>query len=79
VEHCGGFDEGWKVLPGAKETIDLAALPKLKKIRKLEEPIQEPKPTPPALAPPPPIPQQQPNAINFSWIPPNAQRYLHDG
>ena len=31
VEHCGGFDECWKPLPGAKETIDLATLPKLKK------------------------------------------------
>lgn len=78
VEHCGGFDECWKPLPSAKEKIDLATLPKLKKIRKPEEPKPEPKPTP-ALAPSPPIPQQQPNSINFAWIPPTAQRYLHGG
>jgi hypothetical protein len=78
VEHCGGFDECWKILPGSKETIDLATLPKLKRIRKPEEPKPEPKPTP-ALAPPAPILQPQPNAVNFAWIPPNAQRYLHGG
>jgi hypothetical protein len=81
VEHCGGFDECWKVLPGARNEIDLASLPKLKKLKKLEEP-EESKPAPkapPAATPPAPIPQQQPNAINFAWIPPNAQRYLHDG
>jgi hypothetical protein len=78
VEHCGGFDECWKALPGAKERIDLAALPKLKKLKKPEEAKPEPKPTP-ELAPPAPIPQQQPNAINFAWIAPNAQRYLHGG
>jgi hypothetical protein len=75
VNHCGGFDDCWKALTGAKEKIDLAALPKLKKIRKQEEPKLEPKPTP-ALAPPSPIPQPQPNAVNFVWIPPDAHRYL---
>jgi hypothetical protein len=78
VEHCGGFDECWKPLPGSSKTIDLSTLPKLKKIRTPEESVPEPKPTP-ALAPPAPIPQPQPNAINFAWIPPTAQRYLHDG
>jgi hypothetical protein len=78
VEHCGRFDECWKVLPGAKEAIDLASLPRLKKLKRPEEPKPEPKPTP-ALAPPPPTPQPQPNAINFAWIAPNAQRYLHGG
>jgi hypothetical protein len=79
VEHCGGFDESWKALPGAKETIDVAALPKLKKIRKPEQPIPDSKPTPVPAAPSPPSPQQQPNAINFAWVPPNAQRYLDRG
>jgi hypothetical protein len=78
VEHCGGFDECWKAFPGAKETIDLESLPKLKKLKRPEESNPEPKLTP-ALAPPPPIPQPQPEAINFSWIAPNAQRYLHGG
>jgi hypothetical protein len=78
VEHCGGFDECWKVLPGAKEAIDLASLPRLKKLKRPEEPKAEPKPTP-APAPLAPIPQPQPNAINFGWIPPNAQRYLRGG
>jgi hypothetical protein len=76
VEHCGGFDECWKVLPGAKEKIDLASLPKLKRIKTPEEPIPELKPRP-ALSPAAPIPQQQPNSINFAWIAPRAQRYLH--
>jgi len=51
MDHCGGFDECWNPLPGAKQKIDLASLPKLKKIKKPEEPKAEPKP-PPALAPP---------------------------
>jgi hypothetical protein len=78
VDHCGGFDECWKALPGAKERIDLASLPKLKKLKRPEEPKPESQPTP-VLAPPPPIPQRQPEAINFSWIAPNARRYLHGG
>ena len=76
VEHCGGFDECWKPLPGAKETIDITSLPRLKKPKRPEEPKPGPKPTPAPLAP---IPQPQPNAINFGWIPPNAQRYLRGG
>ena len=76
VEYCGGFDECWKQLPGAKKTLDLRALPKLKKIKKTEESKPELKATPtPAL--PAPIPQQQPDAINFAWIPPDAQRFLN--
>jgi hypothetical protein len=77
-EHCGGFEECWKPLPGAKAKIDLAFLPKLKKLKRPEASTPAPKPTPP-LAPPAPIPQPQPNAVNFAWIPPNAQRYLHGG
>jgi hypothetical protein len=76
-EYFGGFDECWHALPGAKKTLDLADLPKLKKIRKPEEPKSELKATPaPALLAPIP---QQPDAINFAWIPPDAQRYLHGG
>jgi hypothetical protein len=76
VEHCGGFDECWRPLPGAKETIELASLPKLKKLKMPEEPEPEPKPTP-APAPPPPTPQQQPNAVHFMYVPADASRYLN--
>jgi hypothetical protein len=78
VEHCGGFDECWKQLPGAKKKLDLAALPKLKKLKRPEEPKPE---TKAALVPPTPapIPQQQPDAIHFMYVPPDAQRYLHGG
>jgi hypothetical protein len=59
------------------ELIDAAALPrlpKLKKIKKTEESKPELKAAPaPAL--PAPIPQQ-PDSINYAWIPPDAQRYL---
>ena len=76
-DYCGGFDECWQPLPGAKKTLDLAALPKLKKLKRPEEPKPEPKV---ALGPPTPaIPQQQPDAINFAWIPPAAQRFLNGG
>ena len=77
-EYCGGFDQCWTALLGAKKTLDLAALPKLKKLKRPEKPKLEPKPAQ-ALTPAPPIPQQQPDAINFAWIPPDAQRYLHGG
>src|SRR5579871_352523 len=77
-KDCGGFEECWKTLPGAKEKVDLASLPNLKKLKAPEESKLAPKPTP-SLVPPAPIPQPQPNAINFAWIPPNAQRYLHGG
>jgi hypothetical protein len=75
VNHCGSFEQCWRPLPGAKEKIDLTTLPKLKKIRKPEEPKPEPIPTPP---PPPtqPIPQQ-PNAIHFMYVPPDAHKYLN--
>ncbi len=77
-EDCGGFDRCWKALPGAKEKIDLASLPKLKRLKEAEPPKLEPKPTP-ALPPPAPIPQPQPNSINFVWIPSDAQRFLNSG
>jgi hypothetical protein len=76
VEHCGGFDECWQALPGAKKELDLATLPKLKKIRKPEEPKSEHKAAP-ARALPTPTPQQQPDAIHFMYVPPDAQRYLN--
>jgi hypothetical protein len=63
------------------ELVDVGALPKLPKLSKAKpeklEPTVEPASPPPAL--PAPTPQQQPNAINFTWTPPNAQRYLHGG
>jgi hypothetical protein len=75
-EYCGGFDECWQALPGAKTKLDLAMLPELKKIKKTEESKPELKAAPaPAL--PAPIPQQQPDAINFAWIPLDAHRYLN--
>jgi hypothetical protein len=77
-EYCGGFDECWQALPGARKTLDLAKLPKLKKIKKTEEFKPEPKAVlvPPVPAP---IPQQQPDAVHFTYLPPDAQRYLHGG
>ena len=36
VEHCGGFDQCWQQLPGARKQLDLATLPRLRKIRKPE-------------------------------------------
>jgi hypothetical protein len=76
-EYSGGFDECWQPLPGAKKKLDFATIPKLKKIKKTEESKPEPQPIP-TSAPPPAI-QQQPDAINFAWIPPDAQRYLNGG
>jgi hypothetical protein len=76
VEHCGGFDECWQALPGAKTKLDLASLPRLKKLKRPMEPKSELKATPaPAL--PAPIPQQQPDAIHFMYVPPDAHRYLN--
>jgi hypothetical protein len=75
VEYCGGFDECWQALPGAKKRLDLGSLPKLKKLKTTEEPKSEIQATPaPAL--PPPIPQQ-PNAVHFMYVPPDAQRFLN--
>ena len=78
VNYCGGFDESWQALPGAKKKLDLAALPKLKKLKRPEEPKPEPK-----AAPVPPHTgtnsAAQPDAINFAWIPPDAQRFLNGG
>jgi hypothetical protein len=76
VEYCGGFDECWQPLPGAKKQVDLGALPKLRKIKKPEESKPELKAAA-AQALPAPIPQQQTDAINFAWIPPDAHRYLN--
>jgi hypothetical protein len=63
------------------ELIDVAALPKLPKLSKTKPEMLEPKveAASPQPIPPAPIPQQQPNAINFAWIPPGGQRYLHGG
>ena len=76
-DYCGGFDECWQSLPGARKQIDLGTLPKLKKIKKTEESKPELK-VAPAPALPAPIPQQ-PDAIHFTYVPPDAQRYLHGG
>jgi hypothetical protein len=76
VEYCGGFDECWQALPGAKKKLDLATLPELKKIKRTEESKPESQPIPKA-EPPAQIPQQQPDVINFAWIPPDAHRYLN--
>ena len=61
-----------------KKALDLAALPKLKKLKRPEEPKPEPKAalltTVPAT-----IPQQQPDAIHFMYVPPDAHRYLNGG
>jgi hypothetical protein len=75
VDHLGGFDRCWTLLPGAKEKIDIASLPKLKKRKVPEEHVPEAKAVPP---PPTPItPHEQPNAIHFSYISPDAYRYLN--
>jgi hypothetical protein len=63
------------------ELIDVASLPKLPKLSKAKPKTSEAKiepATPPTLATPAPIPQQ-PDAIHFMYVPPDAQRYLHDG
>jgi hypothetical protein len=63
------------------ELIDVATLPKLPKLSKVKPEKLEP--TVEAASPPPSpsaaTPRPQPEAINFAWIPPNAQRYLHGG
>jgi hypothetical protein len=75
IDH-GGFDKNWTPLPGAKEKIDRATLPKLKDVKKVEE--AKPKPSaPPRPFLPTPVPQQPPNAVHFGWIPPGAYRHLH--
>jgi hypothetical protein len=76
IDHCGGFDECWQALPGARRKLDLATLPKLKKLKKSEESKPELKATPPPALPTP-ILQQQPDAIHFMYVPPDAQRYLN--
>jgi hypothetical protein len=58
------------------ELIDLRALPKLPKRSKSKPEILELKVEPAPPTPPPSIPQQ-PDAINFAWIPPDAYRYLN--
>jgi hypothetical protein len=75
-EDCGGFEQCWKPLPGGKEKIDLASLPKLKKLKGSEESKPAPK-APPAPTLPAPIQQQQPNAVHFMYMPPDAHRYLN--
>jgi hypothetical protein len=63
------------------ELIDADDLPKLPKLSKAKPQtlVAKVEPAPlPTPAPPAPIPQQ-PDTINFTWIPPDAQRYLHGG
>jgi hypothetical protein len=76
VKHSGDFEECWKVLPGARNEIDRASLPKLKKLKRPEESVAAPKATP-APTPPAPIPQPQPSAVHFMYVPPEAHRYLN--
>jgi hypothetical protein len=61
------------------ELIDVGALPKLPKLSKAKPKTLEAKvePPPPPTAPPP-IPQQ-PDAIHFMYVPPDAQRFLNGG
>jgi len=73
------FEETWtppKDCTG-DELIDLGELPKLPKLSKSKPEILEPRvePAPPTTAPPP-IPQQ-PDAIHFMYVPPDAHRYLN--
>lgn len=77
------FEEVWtppKDCTG-DELIDAGTLPKLPKLSKAKP--EKPEPTVEQASPtpslPPPIPQPQPNTINFAWIPANAQRYLQGG
>jgi hypothetical protein len=60
------------------EVIDLGALPKLPKLSNAKPKTLEPKvePATPPTAPTP-IPQQQPDAIHFMYVPPAAQRFLN--
>src|SRR5579863_5773679 len=57
------------------ELVDVGALPRLPRLLKAKPEKLEPKveAASPQPMPPAPIPQHQPNAINFAWIPPNAQ------
>jgi hypothetical protein len=57
------------------EVIEVGALPRLPRLSKAKpEKLETTVEALPAPTPPVPIPQQQPNAINFAWIPPNGQR-----
>jgi hypothetical protein len=73
------FEEIWTPPKDSSgdELIDVAALPKLPKLSKAKPETLEVKvePPPPPTAPPP-IPQQ-PDAIHFMYVPPDAQRFLN--
>jgi hypothetical protein len=74
------FDEVWTPPKDCSgdERIDIGRLPKLPNLPKA--PVKE-EPTPEPVAPPPPpamaVPPEQPNAINFTWVHPSANRYLN--
>jgi hypothetical protein len=59
------------------EPIDTATLPRLPKLSKAKPRTLEAKvePAPPPTTPPT-IPHEQPNAIHFMYVPPDAQRFL---
>ena len=80
-EYSGGFEDIWTPPKDSSgdELIDVAALPKLPKLSKAKPETLEVKvePPPPPTAPPP-IPQQ-PDAIHFMYVPPDAQRFLNGG
>jgi hypothetical protein len=74
------FDEVWTPPKDSTgdELIDVAALPKLPKLSKAKPKTLEAKiePAAPPTDQPAPIPQQQPDAIHFMYVPPDAQRFL---
>jgi hypothetical protein len=62
------------------ELVETAALPRLPKLSRSKPEILKPNvepAAPPTAALSAPIPQEQPDSINFAWIPPDAQRYLN--
>jgi hypothetical protein len=74
------FDELWtppKDCTG-DESIDAENLPKLPRAQKPETKVEVKEPTAlPPPSPPTPIPQQQPNAVHFAWVPPQARSFLN--
>jgi hypothetical protein len=75
IDHCGGFEKCWMPLPGAKVKIDIASLPKLRKLKQPEEPKPAPKPVPPT----PTLVISPQNVAHFAWIPPRGHHYLNGG
>jgi hypothetical protein len=72
------FEEIWTPPKDSSgdELIDVAALPKLPKLSKAKPKTLEVKVEPAVQPTPTPIPQQ-PDAIHFMYVPPDAQRFLN--